>query len=146
LIAQITKREKTPPTPATEEALSPTATAQATAIGLAQVFSGSIDPKVLQGDQIAISQPDAKLVISSKLVGDRAEADLVDSKALYTLKVSENTSLTGDLDACKQQNAESEKVIQAYKKAAKRSIFKKILDGAEKGVILAAGIALGHYI
>lgn len=143
-IAQIAARAKQAPPPVIQVALSPNATAAQEAAGLAQAFGGQIEPTVTPDSRLSISQPDAKLIISNKLAGDKAQADLVDETKLYNLEVDQNITFKSDLDDAKAQNVEAQKVIQAYKKAAVKSKWRKILDGMEKVGLVALGAAAGH--
>jgi hypothetical protein len=146
IIAQAAKRDAQPVPQPIQAGLTPVATSQATAIALGAAYGGQVAPKVTPDDQVSISQPDAKLVITDKLAGDKAAADLADQVKINSLKVTENNSLTSDLNQCKQQNAEAGKVIAQYKKAAVKSKWRKMLDGSEKAALLVAGAALGHYL
>jgi hypothetical protein len=146
VIAQIAARAKQAPPPVIQVALSPTATAAEEATGLAQAYASQIEPVVTPDSRLSISQPEAKLIISNKLTGDKALADLVDETKLYNLEVDQNTTLKADLADAKAENVEAQKVIQAYKKAAVKSKWRKILDGMKTVGMVAAAAAIGHAI
>lgn len=128
------------------QVLNPDTPLATIAAGLTMVYRGSpafgqvsVSPEA----QVALSGPQAQQATATKLDADRLTLDLVDEKKLLGLEQDKTGLLAKDLSACQENGKEAQKVIADYKAIAKVSKWKKILHGAEAGLGVAAGIALG---
>lgn len=146
LIGQIAARAVKPLPPVIQTALKPDASLPEIGFGLDLAFKGSPGfegPVTLAGSYVQLSGPQAQTVTQSKVDLDRAKLDLNDEKTIANLQNGTISSLSKDLDQCKDLNTQSDKVIADYKKAAKRSKWQKIWDGAQKVILFGAGAYLG---
>jgi hypothetical protein len=154
---QIVKRDNTPPAPAVQTALQPSANPETAIAGLQSVYLFPVAPKVEPDGNIALSVPEAQQTIQAKVDSVRFAADLKDETGLFTLEQSKSTSLSNDLTQCKVTESQDEtalaaanKSIAAFKKAAgsPQSKFRKVLGSigrnAERVGILVVGLEIGH--
>ena len=147
LVAQIAARAKQPQAPAVQKALAPTATALEIRSGLQAVLSPrhpDLPPMDIAGETIEISPVSAQALVADEVLLNKVIADLTDTQSLLALANADKASLSSDLAQSQAQNAEAQKVIAAYKKAAVVTKWKKFLNGAQKVGILIVGISLGH--
>ena len=149
LQAQIAKRASQPLPAPVQTGLKPDATAEQAKTAIEAVYGadkafGALPP--VQGPNVALSVPQAQAIISTKIGLDRTSADLRDEIQIAGLQKTTIDSLQNDLNTCKAVNLEANKTIDAYKKIATKSKFRKFLDGAEKVGLLLAGGVIGHVI
>lgn len=90
------------------------------------------------------SIPQLNLLTVTKIEHDQVQGDLNDETALYNSEKQKTMSLTSDLASCQKTGVEAQKTIDDFKKLAKKSKFKKFLDGALKVSIFVGGVALGR--
>jgi hypothetical protein len=153
--AQITKRDSQALPQVVSQGLETSASSKSIENAFRSVLSvpdTEPTPKALPDGTIDLGPSVAQQTVSQLETGNQAKADLKDETQLYSLEVASNSSLSKDLGQClasdsqgKAALADANKTIAAYKKAAHRSVFKRILDGAEKVGILVAGIELGRH-
>ena len=147
LQAQIAHRDAQPLPKAVQAGLQPDATSATVANAVTLAYND--EPAFGQAlptpsGQVSLSVPQAQATILSKTSGDQAKADLKDEEAVVALQNSSITTLQTDLNGCKSTVSEANKTIDGYKKAAKRSRFRKFLAGAEKVALVAIGFEVGH--
>jgi len=154
LLSQIATRASQPVPTVIQTGLRPDATAQDARNAIAAVTSAAgkpVSPEVTPDQKVAVNVPESQQLISLLYEGNAAKLDLRDTKMLFTLEQTKNSSLSNDLTQCrasvkagKVTIAADDKTIADYKKAATRSRFRKFLDGAEKVALLLGGVAIGH--
>jgi hypothetical protein len=147
LVAQIAKRDKTPPVPAVIAALKPDASLGVLINGISASYSdvpGFGVPQPTPDGKVALNGLESQEIIQSHEQGKKDHADLADTQKLYGLEQQKNVSLNTDIVQCTDTLKDAQKSIAAYKKIAVKSRWKKFLGGAEKVGILIGGIALGH--
>ena len=139
LEAQIASRANQPLPTVVQTGLKPDATAQEAGNALGAVFTkpdAPVVPMATPDGKVQISAKEAQEVASLGIDGQRAEADLKDEIALYTIETTKTISLSKDLQACtdtlavsKDDLKEAKVTIADYKKVAKRSKWQKIWQG-----------------
>lgn len=151
LQAQIDQRARQPLPAVVSAGLQTNATAEQAAAALQSAIPELGVVEASPDGKVSSTVTQTQAIITVAVAGQRAEADLKDTQTLYGLEQSKSTSLSKDLTSCQSTlsgaNAsldDAKKTISAYKKAAKRSVFRKILDGAEKMALFAGGVYLGH--
>lgn len=147
LEAQIAHRDAQPLPKPVQEGLKPDATAKQAADALGIVYSATPSfgtPQATPDGKVALTVPEAQQIIQDKYSLTKSQGDLTDQKSINSLLNSANASLTTDLNSCKDLNTKAQADIAGYKKLAKRSKFRRFLDGAEKVAIFAAGAYVGH--
>jgi hypothetical protein len=147
LVARVAARAAQAPAPVVRRALEPTATALEVRNGLQDVLSdrGALPSLIdVQGENLVVPPATAQIWLSDEVVLTRVKADLTDTNRLLSLANADKSSLTSDLTQCKATLGDAQKSVDAYKKAAKVTRFRKFLNGAEKVGILIVGISLGH--
>lgn len=98
----------------------------------------------LNGVYIETTANQVQQLTATAIDRDRLSGDLIDTQKTLALETTKTVSLTTDLSGCVSTLSESNKVIASYKSAAKLSRWRKFLGGAEKALILAGGIYIGH--
>jgi len=151
---QILNRNTQVPVPVVKTALQPDATAAQAATGLGASYSDvpSFGPVTVTTDgKVALSVPQVQGAISAHEDEKRLAFDLQAETSLYTLETSKSTSLSNDLQQCRVTEAagatalvDADKTITAFKKAAHRSLFRRILGKAETVALVVAAFELGH--
>lgn len=138
---------------AIQVAVKPDASLESTASALTDAYSDVVgfghvdvlpDSTTLHGAGIELAGHQAQQIVAYKIDRDRLSADLGDLRTSYTLEQASNTSLSNDLVQCKDLSVKAEAVIAGYKKIAKRGKFRVFLGGAEKVLLVAGGMYLGH--
>ncbi len=149
LEAQIAHRASTPPPKAITDGLKPDATAEQAALALKTAYSAFPDfgePVATPEGKVLTTVTETQILTSSKLLLDRTQADLKDRTEEVDLLKTNNSLLNNNFQQCQGLLTEANKNIADYKALAKKSKFRKFLDGAEKvGLVLLGGI-VGHAI
>lgn len=97
-------------------------------------------------ERLGFDKPSVQGFIATKIDHDRLQQDLTDKDKQLTLEINTADSLKADLGQAKDALNQCQQVVTDYKKAAKKSKWKVFLDGAEKAVLFAGGVALGAHI
>lgn len=150
LQARISARNAQPLPKPIQEGLRSDASIEAVAGALSFAYTGTsgwTPPLVLPDNKsLAISDSDAKLIISDKVDLGKKTKDLEDLGQINTILNNNNSILNNDLNQCQNTLSESNKVIAEYKKIAVKSKFRKFLDGTEKVALVLLGGIIGHVI
>lgn len=148
ILAQIAKRAQTTDK-AIQTALKPDATLPVIEVGLRTAYAGVPGfegPLTLTDTSIGLSGPQAQQITAYKIDHDRLKLDLADTQGALGIEKNTSGSLLTDLNASKKNNLECEEVVAAYKKAAIKSKWRKMWDGAQKVLLVVAGVGLGRAI
>ena len=134
LQARVAARDAKPLPLAVQAGLKPGATALEAAKAVSEAY-GSVpafgEPQATPDGNVALSVPQAQAVAIAGVERDRYKADVADLNQALGDQKSNNLSLSNNLKACQDLNVQANGTIDAYKKAAKKSRFKKFLAGAE---------------
>jgi len=149
LLAQIVKRDKQAPSPVIQTGLKPDANADQASRAVTEAFKanpdfGGTSPQADGNIGYTVNQ--TQIVIDTAIERDHLRLDLGDEQKAFDIQRESNISLTNDLHQCVTNKAEADKVIAQYKKAAKKSRFKRFLSGAEKALLFAGGVYVGHLL
>lgn len=154
LLAGIVARDRQPIPVVIDSGLKPGAGVNLVAPALQQAYSdvpafGQVS--VSPDGNLAINASQGQFLVKNKVDLDRLSLDFKDLQSVSDLQKAQIGSLNTDLTSCqtgltdaKAAVAADDKTIKDYKKAAEKTKFQKFLSGAEKVLIFAGGIYLGH--
>lgn len=92
---------------------------------------------------LGVSQPAMQGFVGTKLDDDEAHSDLADTRTQLSIEEGNNASLKVDLSTSKDTLKKCTDTVDGYKKAAKKSKWRKGLDVIEKVALFAGGVYLG---
>lgn len=116
------------------------------------VLSLNVSKDPVSGEQLlTFGVPAVQTFSATALAQKRDSADLSQTKEALGVEQHKNSLLADNLlgaqnslTALQKTETQCELTVEAYKKVAKKSRFKKILAGAEKVAIFVGGVYLGH--
>lgn len=134
-----------------QQVLSPKVDAQQAITDLNNAYAGQLSlagTPVTPDNRISFTVPTVQQFSATKIDRDRLFADRTDIQRSLSLEQDKTKTLNNDLLSCQVSLTGDEKTIKEWKSAAKKSKFRKFLDGAktaaEIGVALVAGYEIGH--
>jgi septal ring factor EnvC (AmiA/AmiB activator) len=121
--------------------------------GIASFTQDIISDPATSEPLLAFPIPAVQHFTAAELAELRDSKDLADTQGQLAAERDKTANLTANftnstetLAKLQATEAQCEQTVADYKKVAKKSRFRKIMDGAIKVAIFAAGIAIGHQL
>jgi hypothetical protein len=151
LEAQVARRATAPPPPVVQTGLQPNASVIQVKNALDALYASdpAFGPVTASPDStIALTTPQAQKVAITKVQLDTETANFQDEKQIVDLQNGNISSLTNDLNQCKDTLTGANKTIADYKRVVKPSRWQRFISGAKTVAkiappVLAIGILIG---